>query len=151
MTHMMFFGGKQAGAIVTLIIEVRSADDVFHIELWSMMHDGFIQFRLTMIASAAIVLQILWIVELMSFDDDVPNANLPGNTLGIESFLVRDTGAVSGDGHGLLTERQVCCLGDDGTIDAATERDSHALHFMEELQQCITFVTNNHYCLSYAR
>ena len=77
---------RQAGAIVAQVVEVGPAANDGVAQLGQQRLDSGVQFALAEIAAGAVVADVIRIGEFARADDDVPDADLRGETAGVGEF-----------------------------------------------------------------
>src|SRR5262249_16050475 len=124
--HAVLGGRRQPGPVVAPVVEVGPATDDRVAQLGQERLDLSVQLALAEVAAGAGVLDGVGVGELVGADDDVADADLPGEPPGVVQLAARDAGAVGGDGDGAVAQGEEGGLGHEGAVDAAAEGDDGA-------------------------
>ena len=128
---------RQSGPIVAEIVDVGAAADDTGIEPGRQFVDARVEFALAVIAAAAVVADIVGTLELTRRHDPVLDADPLGELLGVIDLGARHARAVGGDGDRPVAECAMSRCRHDAAVDAAAERDEHALAAAENVEQAI--------------
>ena len=97
-------GRLQPGAVVARVVEVGPATDDAHAQPRQQRLDARVQLVLAVVAAAAVVAEVIGVVELLGGDDLVADADQRRQPAGVVELGAGDAGAVGGDGDGPLAQ-----------------------------------------------